>query len=151
LLGGCLSLLAATVGTPFFPDLAGAVMFWEEVNEPPYRVDRMLTHLELSGTLDRIGGMIVGHLDATQTPGGPAGAAPASREPDLLRAAPAAPVPDDGAWRSLVEEGLAGFSWPLAWGLEAGHRPPNLTLPLGLMARMEAVAGARRGDRLTLG
>jgi muramoyltetrapeptide carboxypeptidase len=126
LLGGCLSLLAATLGTPFFPSLAGAVLFWEDVNEPPYRVDRMLTHLELSGNLDRIGGMIVGHLDAAQTPGG-----------------------EDGVWRSLVEESVAGFSWPLAWGLDVGHRPPNLTLPLGLAARLEA--GTARGNRLTLG
>jgi muramoyltetrapeptide carboxypeptidase len=131
LLGGCLSLLAATVGTPFFPDLTGAVVFWEDVNEPPYRVDRMLTHLELSGSLDRIGGMMVGHLDAA--------------------ASATLGVPDDAAWRSLVEEGLGGFSWPLAWGLDAGHRPPNLTLPVGLTARMEAATGASRSNRLTLG
>ncbi len=170
LLGGCLSMLAATVGTPFFPDLTGAVMFWEDLNEPPFRVDRMLTHLELSGNLDGIGGMIVGHLDAGKAPGRPAGAGQTSREPDLREAPPresatsaapaalAAPVAPgvpaggaDGGWRSLVEEGLAGFSWPLAWGLDVGHRAPNLTLPLGLMARMEAEAGVPRGNRLTLG
>jgi muramoyltetrapeptide carboxypeptidase len=113
LLGGCLSLLAGTLGTPFFPDLSRCILFWEDVNEPPYRVDRMLTHLRLSGTLARIEAMIVGHVD-----GGDAGPDPAA-------------VPD---WPAVVMDGLASFDWPLAWGLASGHRRPNLTLPLGLMA-----------------
>ena len=114
LLGGCLSLLTATLGTPFAPDLEGALLFWEDLNEPPYRVDRMLTHLGLSGNLANIAGMIVGHLADGQRPG--------SESPD---------------WPALVGGGVAGFSWPLAWGLESGHIAPNRTLPLGLMARLE--------------
>jgi muramoyltetrapeptide carboxypeptidase len=117
LLGGCLSLLTATLGTPFAPDLGGALVFWEEINEPPYRVDRMLTHLGLSGNLANIAGMIVGHLGNGQ-----------------------------GAdWPALVGGSVAGFTWPLAWGLESGHVPPNRTLPLGLPARLSA------GGRLMLG
>lgn len=115
LLGGCLSLLAGTVGTPFFPDLSGGILFWEDVNEPPYRIDRMLTHLRLSDSLAKIAAMIVGHVDGTQ-PG-------------------EAPVPD---WPALVEDSLTGFAWPLAWGLASGHRRPNLTLPLGLTAMLES-------------
>ncbi len=60
LLGGCLSLLVATLGTPFAPDLEAGIVFWEDVGEPPYRIDRMLTHLGLSGNLANIAGMIVG-------------------------------------------------------------------------------------------
>ncbi|HEY7214886.1 MAG TPA: LD-carboxypeptidase [Thermoanaerobaculia bacterium] len=122
LLGGCLSLLTATLGTPFAPDLEGALVFWEDLNEPAYRVDRMLTHLGLSGSLANIAGMIVGHLTDGQRPG--------------------TELPD---WPTLVHDGVAGFSWPLAWGLESGHVAPNRTLPLGLPARLES------GGRLVLG
>ena len=122
LLGGCLSLLTATLGTPFAPDLEGAMLFWEDLNEPSYRVDRMLTHLGLSGNLANIAGMIVGHLADGQKPGS---------EPPY--------------WPALVGGGVAGLSWPLAWGLESGHIAPNRTLPLGLSARLE------NGGRLVLG
>jgi muramoyltetrapeptide carboxypeptidase len=120
LLGGCLSLLSATAGTTWFPDLQGAIVFWEEVNEAPYRVDRMLTHLKLSGNLAGIAGMIVGHLEGAGVLGPPGDAAGQS------------------GWPALVDESLSGFSWPLAWGLPAGHVPPNWTLPLGLTAHLEA-------------
>lgn len=121
LLGGCLSLLTATLGTPFAPDLQGGIVFWEDVNEPPYRVDRMLTHLGLSGNLANIAGMIVGHIGNGQEPDG---------------------TPVD--WPALVGGSVAGYPWPLAWGLESGHFPPNRTLPVGLSARLE-------GGRLVLG
>lgn len=120
LLGGCLSLLAATVGTPYFPDLGGSLLFWEDVGEPPYRIDRMLTHLRLSGNLAGIEGMIVGHLNGT------ADAADEERD-----------------WPAVVAGGLTDFSWPLAWGLDSGHRAPNRTLPLGLAARLTPAGGGR--------
>ena len=121
LLGGCLSLLVATLGTPFAPDLEAGIVFWEDVDEPPYRIDRMLTHLGLSGNLANIAGMIVGSLGEGQEPDG---------------------TPVD--WSITVADALAGFSWPLAWGLESGHAAPNRTLPVGLPARLE-------GGRLLLG
>ncbi len=121
LLGGCLSLLTATLGTPFAPDLEGALVFWEDIGEPPYRIDRMLTHLGLSGNLANIAGMIVGHLGNGQNVG------------------------QDADWPALVGGSVARFSWPLAWGLESGHISPNRTLPLGLPARLDD------GGRLVLG
>lgn len=117
LLGGCLSLIAATLGTPFAPDYEGAIVTFEDVNEPPYKIDRLLTHLRLSGTLSKIAGMIVGHLEAT-----PENAAAEGRTD----------------WPAVVSESLAGSDWPLAWGLPSGHAAPNWTLPLGLDARLEA-------------
>lgn len=113
LLGGCLSLLTTMLGTPHRPELAGAVLFWEDVGEPLYRLDRMLTHLGLSGSLRGIRAMVVGHAEPTDAAGDPA------------------------AWLS---DALAGLSSPLAWGLAAGHRAPNLTLPLGLVARLDPAA-----------
>ena len=62
LLGGCLSLLCSIIGTPYFPDMEGAILFIEDVNEAPYRVDRMLTQLRLAGVLGRIKGLIYGHF-----------------------------------------------------------------------------------------
>ena len=140
LLGGCLSLLTATLGTAWFPELSGALLFLEDVNEPLYRIDRMLTHLALSGNLDRLGGMILGHLDATDagaasSAGAPNGAAStanaASGHPESPRAGDARP-----AGVELIADNLRSFEWPLAWGLESGHRSPNLTLPLGMSARL---------------
>ncbi|MDP9121304.1 MAG: LD-carboxypeptidase [Acidobacteriota bacterium] len=122
LLGGCLSLLTATQGTPFAPDLSGAILFWEEINEPPYRVDRMLTHLRLSGSLTAIAGMIVGHLQGAGEPG-------PSRDGYET---------DGRGWPALVEQSVDGFDWPLAWDLPCGHRPPNWTLPLGLPAHLSS-------------
>lgn len=125
LLGGCLSLLVATLGTPFAPDLETGIVFWEDVGEPPYRIDRMLTHLGLSGNLANIAGMIVGSLGEGQGPDG--GSVDGSIDGSIT-----------------VADALAGFSWPLAWGLESGHVAPNRTLPVGLPARLE-------GARLLLG
>jgi muramoyltetrapeptide carboxypeptidase len=111
LLGGCLSLLTATLGTPFAPDLEGALVFWEDVNEPPYKMDRMLTHLGLSGNLADIAGMIVGQIGNGQEGG-------------------------SLDWPALIGESVAGFPWPVGWGLPSGHFAPNWTLPLGLPARL---------------
>jgi muramoyltetrapeptide carboxypeptidase len=127
LLGGCLSLLTATLGTPFAPDLDGGLVFWEDVNEPPYKVDRMLTHLGLSGNLANIAGMVVGQIGS-----GPMGSLIENGQ-----------TPD---WPVVVGNGVAGFSWPLAWGLPSGHSGPNWTLPVGLPARLDA-----GGRRLVLG
>ncbi len=139
LLGGCLSLLTATLGTAWFPDLSGAVLFLEDVNEPLYRVDRMLTHLALSGNLDRLGGMILGHLDALD--GGTAGTAGTSGAAGAAGAAAGHPESSGAAYArrpgvELIADALRSFEWPLAWGLESGHRSPNLTLPLGMSARL---------------
>jgi muramoyltetrapeptide carboxypeptidase len=115
LLGGCLSLLTSTLGTAFAPHLDGAVLFFEDVGEPPYRVDRMLTHLRLSGRLSRLQGMIAGHLTC-DAPDGPA----------------AGPSNEDLLWELAAE-----VDWPVAWGLCAGHASPNLTLPLGAPVRLD--------------
>lgn len=63
LLGGCLSLFHLLPGTPFSPDVDGAVLVLEDVDEVPYRIDRMLHHLRLAGVLDRISGLVLGRFD----------------------------------------------------------------------------------------
>jgi muramoyltetrapeptide carboxypeptidase len=115
LLGGCLSLLTGTLGTAYAPDLDGALLFWEDVNEPLYKLDRMLTHLRLSGTLAGIAGMVVG------TP-------------------PAGDGGDPGLWPQVLRDATEGRK-PVAWGVPSGHGVPNLTLPLGRRARLDAASG----------
>lgn len=125
LLGGCLSMLTATLGTPFAPDFEGAILFVEDLEEPLYRFDRMLTHLRLSGNLSQLKGLVAGHLergDCELYDGESIGASQAT----LVQ--------------QLQFEAMR-FPWPLAWGLAAGHAEPNLTLPLGLQARLDASAG----------
>ena len=60
LIGGNLSLLVTLLGTPYEPNFDGAILFMEDVSEPPYSVDRMLTHLWLTGHLERTAGIVFG-------------------------------------------------------------------------------------------
>ena len=117
LMGGCLSLLVSLLDTPYFPDLEGSLLILEDTNEPFHRVDRMLTHLRLSGRLNGVKGMILGHLEATDV-------ATSGRF---------------GGLESIVEE-LESIL-PVAWGLEVGHGRPNLTLPIGSLARLDPARG----------
>jgi len=113
LLGGCLSLLCATLGTPWAPDLNGAILLLEDVGEPTYRLDRMLTHLHLSGSLTGVRGVVLGDLRGTEE---------AKDEPSTLPGRVAA-----------VAAGV-----PVLAGLECGHVAPNRTFPLGLLASIDA-------------
>jgi muramoyltetrapeptide carboxypeptidase len=62
LLGGNLSMIAATMGTPYEIDAEGIILFIEDVNEPLYRIDRLLTHLRLAGKLRKLRGVLVGDV-----------------------------------------------------------------------------------------
>ncbi len=118
LIGGCLSLLTATLGTPFAPPLDGALLFWEDVDEPLYRLDRMLTQLRLSGSLAGLRGMVVGELR------------PADETPDL-----------QPNLSEILQEMAREHGWSVACGCPSGHCQPNLTLPLGLDAHLDVGAG----------
>jgi Uncharacterized proteins, homologs of microcin C7 resistance protein MccF len=119
LLGGNLSLLQCLVGTPHLPDLDGAILFLEDVGEDLYRVDRMLAHLRMVGTLARLAGVAIGRFT------------------DLERSM------SDGALG--FDEVLATYFLPLgipvACGFPVGHIDDQWTLPLGVRARLDADAG----------
>jgi len=119
LVGGNLSLIAATLGTPFAIRSEGALLFLEEVGEPAYRVDRLLTQLLLAGVLQAAAGVVVGAF---------------SDPPEEDR--PGVPSLDE-----VVAERLAGLGIPVALGFPFGHVPENATLPLGVRARLDASAG----------
>ena len=117
LAGGCLSMLVATLGTPYQPDLEGKILFWEEVNEPAYRIDRMLTQLRQAGLLSRIAGMVVGGLrGCTAAPGG-------------------------GGRRRLLAGLLADLDCPVFFGFPCGHGPQKVVLPIGLPLTLDAARG----------
>lgn len=120
LVGGCLSLLVSLVGTPHEPPTDGAILFWEDVNEEPYRIDRMLGHLRLAGRLARLRGMLIGRLVGCR-----------AREPG-----------NDLPLAEILEAHLKGTDYPVVMDVEAGHCPGKLTLPLGRLARLDT-AGAR--------
>jgi muramoyltetrapeptide carboxypeptidase len=119
IVGGCLSLLAAIAGTPYEPPLDGAILFWEDVNEEPFRIDRMLAQLRHAGWLGRIRGMIVGRLLNVRA---------RRRGNDM-------PLGD------LLEAHLGGTDYPVVTGFPAGHAPGQRALPLGIAARLDTRAG----------
>lgn len=120
LVGGNLSLLAATVGTPVQARTRGAILFIEEVGEPAYRIDRLLSQLLLAGVLDGVAGVVVGAINECPD----AGAGDATPPEDVLR------------------DRLAGLGVPVACGFPFGHVPANWTLPLGIRARLDADRGS---------
>jgi muramoyltetrapeptide carboxypeptidase len=126
-LGGCLSLLAEVAGTAWEPSLRGALLFVEDVNEPAYRIDRMLTHLRLSGTLSSVRAIVAGHFGGEWESG-------------IADAGPAA------AWQRESLLALPHPAAPVAYGLSCGHGRPNLTLPLGVRGRLDPLAGTLSFD-----
>jgi muramoyltetrapeptide carboxypeptidase len=119
LVGGTLTQLVASLGTPFaFDPPAGCVLFLDEVAERPYRLDRMLTQLRLSGLLERAAAIVFNELPECDEPGG---------EPRA---------------RDAVRSVLRDFRGPILYGLPSGHTDGvMLTLPFGVLARV--FAGAR--------
>ena len=118
LVGGNLALLAALVGTPFAPDYRGALLVLEDIGEPAYRIDRMLTQLRLSGALGQIAGLVVGHFTEA-APGHEL--SPHTLDALLVEAADVAGVP------AIV-------------GAPLGHIDDQWTIPLGATARLDADA-----------
>lgn len=116
MLGGCLSVLVTTLGTPYEIDTAGKVLFLEDVGEKPYRIERMLTHLKLAGKLDRLAGLVFG--DFTRCDGeGPR---------DI---------------RAIIGELFHNAPYPVVMGIPAGHGQENLVLPFGVRMALDGNAG----------
>jgi muramoyltetrapeptide carboxypeptidase len=116
LVGGNLSLLAALAGTPYAPKTAGSIVFIEDTDEAPYRIDRMLTHLFHARFFDGVSGVIVGDF---------ANAAP-----------PQGTEATDLDW--VLHDRLGRLKVPVAYGFPFGHRSRSWTLPVGVRARLEA-------------
>ncbi len=115
LIGGNLALLAAAEGTSNAIASDGVVLFLEDIGEPPYRIDRLLTQLAMSGVLAGVAGVVVGQFtdcsDATA----------------------------DGL--DVVRGQLADLAIPIVANAPIGHVPDNWTVPVGVRVRLDADAG----------
>ncbi len=122
LTGGNLTLIASLVGTPYALRPDGAILFLEDVGEEPYRIDRMLSTLELAGVLDRVAGVVLGRFARSE-----------------------AEDPERSLTLDEVFEGyFAGRPYPVLLGFPTGHVVDNVTLPYGVMAELDADARTLR-------
>jgi muramoyltetrapeptide carboxypeptidase len=121
--GGCLSILAAAAGTPWALTTDGedTIVFLEDVDEEPYRVDRTLMQLRQSGALEGVRGIVFGDMKGCS------------------------PRLDAGyGLEDILLDALSGLDVPVALGLSSGHTAsPNVTLPLGVRARLACGEDAR--------
>ena len=120
LLGGNLCLMSHLCGTPYFPDLRGAILFLEDVEEAYYRIDRMLTQLWLSGALAGVAGVAFGKFTNCNP------------SPFFLQNRPL----DD-----ILAERCRALGVPAISGIMVGHIEDQTTLPLGCLAELDADAG----------
>jgi len=110
LLGGNLAMIAATMGTPYEIDAEGVILLIEDINEPLYRIDRLLTQLRLAGTLHKLRGVLVGDVAGVEV----------------------------AALDRLLKQTFEPLKIPVLSGWRSGHCDPNLTLPMGALVRLDA-------------
>lgn len=118
LIGGNLSLVQAMLASPYAPSLEGAVLFLEDVTEPDYRLDRLLTSVRMARGANALAGLVLGQFN---------GCGGVYVEEDAIPA--------------FLEEIATEFDCPVATGLPVGHTAPNIALPLGVQATLDATAG----------
>jgi muramoyltetrapeptide carboxypeptidase len=119
LCGGCLSILVASLGTPYQIKTAGTILFLEDVAAKPFQIDRMLMQMKLAGMLDEVRGIVFGEmLDCVQT---------ANQGYTL---------------EQVVMRIVGNLGVPVAFGVRSGHvSAGNITLPFGVQTRLKVSAG----------
>lgn len=119
LTGGNLAMVAATLGTAYEIDTQGAILFLEEINEEPYRIDRMLTQLWLAGKLQQAAGIALGNF----------------RNCEVKKQSISEP---SFTLRQVLDDRLSDLGIPVVYGLPFGHVKSKLTLPLGIVGELDA-------------
>lgn len=115
LYGGCLSMLAASLGTPYEIHTEGAILFVEDVATKPYQIDRMLMHLKFAGKFEGVRGIVFGEMLDCVQPGNQA-----------------------FTLQEVILRIVGDLGVPVACGLRSGHvSRSNITLPIGVRARLE--------------
>lgn len=117
LMGGTLILMQTTIGTPYEFDSDGAILFIEEVSEEPYAVDRMLNHLKQAGKFDKCKGVVFDKLDSIKANG------------------------NSLSVEEIIDQVFRDFDFPVCIGLSLGHIKDKPTLPIGILARLDAGKG----------
>ena len=120
LVGGNLCLMAHLTGTPYAPDLRGAILFLEDIDKPYYRIDRFLTQLWLSGRLEGVAGVAFGKF---------------------TRCEPSASFVQNRVLEDILAERCRALGVPAVSGLMIGHVDDQTTLPIGCLAELNADAG----------
>lgn len=124
LTGGNLSMICATLDTPYAIETRDTILFIEDISEAPYRIDRMLTQLRLSGKLENVRGVLLGEFTEI-------GADTGERI-------------DEAILLPLFKETFEPLRIPVLSGWRSGHGDPNLTLPMGAWMTLNADAGQLR-------
>ena len=119
LIGGNLTLICSTLGTPYAIQPHRAILFIEDVNEAPYRIDRYLSQLRLAGVLDAVSGVVIGSFTGKD----PAEALDAER---------------------VLREYFQSANVPVVIKFPVGHVPQNATLPQGALVELDANSGTLR-------
>jgi len=116
LAGGCLSIIAASIGTPYEIKTEGKILLLEDHGEQPYRLDRMLTHLHQAGKLQSLAGLLMGEFRDCE--------------------------PEEGHYSAsdTLREILSDLQVPIIANFPAGHGPDNWAVPLGAKVKMDADA-----------
>lgn len=116
LFGGNLSVLCGLVGTEYFPDPSGKILFLEDVEEEPFRIDRMLTHLKLAGVFSKVNGIIIGKCRECE-----------AEEPDFSFTV-----------EEVYDDHFTDIPIPVYRGANIGHIRDKFTVPVGIKAKMNA-------------
>ncbi len=125
LLGGCLTLIETTLGTPWELKTEGAILVIEDRGMKPYAIDRSLTHLRQAGKFHGVAGFVLGDFPDCEVPEG------------------------DETLREVVQRIFKPLGVPVAFGAPIGHTGrPMLTVPLGIRARLTVNEAAQRLDIL---
>lgn len=119
LIGGCLSVFVGLLGSDHCPDPEGAILVVEDLDEDTYRLDRYFTHLQTTGFLDRIAGLVLGQFVECE------------------------PKPDSGRrpCREVLERCVRHLNVPVLGNFPLGHCPHNASLPFGCEAELDATSG----------
>jgi muramoyltetrapeptide carboxypeptidase len=131
LYGGCLSLIAASLGTPYEVKTKNSILFLEDINAKPYQIDRMLMQMKYAGKFAEVKGVVFGEMVGCVQPTG-----------------------QDYTLQEIVGRVLSDLEIPVAFGLPSGHvsAPPNYSLPFGAMVELNVgddnflLKSARAGD-----
>jgi muramoyltetrapeptide carboxypeptidase len=125
LYGGCLSMLVASLGTPYEIQPDGCILFIEDIGEKPFRVDRMLMQLRIADKLEKVRGFVFG---------------------EMLDCLP--PKGEIYTLQQVILRVLASYDVPIVYGFKSGHvTSGNITLPIGVQAEL-SVEGATASLRI---
>jgi len=117
MVGGCLSVVVTTLGTPYEIQTKGRILFLEDVGEKTYRIERMLTHLKMAGKLNDVAGVVFGQFTDCE-------------------------LGEGRGLTEVVEDLFQDVTYPVLSGISAGHGEENFLLPFGVKMVLDGRAGS---------